>query len=203
MVTKLSRGVCLGVAAGLLLIPDSTGALAQPVHGSRQPHVLDSAGHTGAQVRMRRRFWPRVRIPDPIARHMVVEALDSASLQFEAPRCRALLTEFSGRDGRPLATNLAALSVDAPTYLTMVMFIDGSRDQFCSDGVLAFTSPGSRVVRVCANRLTGLPRDRPDYITAALIHEILHTLGLGENPPSSKEITARVLASCRAEDLVR
>ena len=29
-----------------------------------------------------------------------------------------------------------------------------------------------------------------------LIHETLHTLGLGENPPSSREITSRVLARC-------
>jgi hypothetical protein len=33
---------------------------------------------------------------------------------------------------------------------------------------------------------------------AIVIHEALHTLGLGENPPSSAEITARVLASCRS-----
>jgi hypothetical protein len=35
------------------------------------------------------------------------------------------------------------------------------------------------------------------YAGAVVIHEILHTLGLSENPPSSKEITDRVLARCR------
>jgi hypothetical protein len=30
-----------------------------------------------------------------------------------------------------------------------------------------------------------------------VIHEILHTLGLGENPPTSVEITQRVEARCR------
>jgi len=29
-----------------------------------------------------------------------------------------------------------------------------------------------------------------------MIHEALHTLGLGENPPTSAEITERVLARC-------
>jgi hypothetical protein len=29
-----------------------------------------------------------------------------------------------------------------------------------------------------------------------IIHEVLHTLGLGENPPPSADITARVMARC-------
>jgi hypothetical protein len=30
-----------------------------------------------------------------------------------------------------------------------------------------------------------------------VIHEMLHTLGLGENPPTTLEITERVRARCR------
>jgi len=30
-----------------------------------------------------------------------------------------------------------------------------------------------------------------------VIHEVLHTLGLGENPPTSTEITLRVEGRCR------
>jgi hypothetical protein len=30
----------------------------------------------------------------------------------------------------------------------------------------------------------------------AVIHEALHTLGLGENPPDSREITRRVAERC-------
>jgi hypothetical protein len=29
-----------------------------------------------------------------------------------------------------------------------------------------------------------------------VIHEMLHSLGLGENPPSSREITKQVTARC-------
>jgi hypothetical protein len=32
---------------------------------------------------------------------------------------------------------------------------------------------------------------------AMVIHEMLHTLGLGENPPSTFEITERVRQRCR------
>jgi hypothetical protein len=31
----------------------------------------------------------------------------------------------------------------------------------------------------------------------AVVHELLHSLGLGENPPTSREITAQVLKRCR------
>jgi hypothetical protein len=34
------------------------------------------------------------------------------------------------------------------------------------------------------------------HVEAILIHELLHSLGLGENPPSSDYITSRVRARC-------
>ena len=88
------------------------------------------------------------------------------------------------------------MAVDIHVYLTMVTFIDDTRHRLCVSGVLAFTAPGSRVVRVCVEELNRINAQQPDYVVASLIHEILHTLGLGENPPSSREITARVLARC-------
>jgi hypothetical protein len=33
---------------------------------------------------------------------------------------------------------------------------------------------------------------------AYVIHEMLHSLGLGENPPSSLAITAKVMSRCHA-----
>jgi len=39
-------------------------------------------------------------------------------------------------------------------------------------------------------------RNDPAYAEMILIHELLHTLGLGENPPTSLEITARVTERC-------
>jgi hypothetical protein len=70
-----------------------------------------------------------------------------------------------------------------------------SRHRQCLGGALAFTTPGSRVVRVCGDELMR-PSRHPDDIVAMVIHETLHTLGLPENPPSSVEITRRVLARC-------
>jgi hypothetical protein len=66
----------------------------------------------------------------------------------------------------------------------------------CTKGAVAFTAPGIRIVRLCATEVTRVSQLRPDYVAGALIHEMLHTLGLGENPPASHEITRRVLDRC-------
>jgi hypothetical protein len=62
--------------------------------------------------------------------------------------------------------------------------------------VVAFTVPGSRVVRICVDELKRTWRQDREHTIAAFIHELLHTLGLRENPPSSSTITSRVLARC-------
>jgi len=41
-------------------------------------------------------------------------------------------------------------------------------------------------------------RDENPWLSEFMvIHEMLHTLGLGENPPSSFEITEQVMRRCR------
>jgi hypothetical protein len=62
---------------------------------------------------------------------------------------------------------------------------------------LAYTARGSRVVFVCGPRFLKHRAKDPSYTEFIVIHELLHTLGLGENPPHSLEITARVNAVCR------
>ena len=53
------------------------------------------------------------------------------------------------------------------------------------------------MVYVCGRAFKKLADRNPVMAQAVVIHEALHTLGLGENPPSSTEITARVLARCK------
>jgi hypothetical protein len=143
--------------------------------------------------------WPRLHMPDPVARHAAHKALDDAWQLLAERDCSALLAGFSDASGRPLEEHLGSLSVDPQTYLTMVVFIDGSREVACGEGGFAFTAPGSRVVRLCVDVLKRTWQQSPRYTAASFIHEILHTLGLGENPPSSKDITQRVLAACHRD----
>jgi hypothetical protein len=143
--------------------------------------------------------WPRVQIPDPVAGHASRQALDQARRMLTKPRCRSVLTQFADREGHALADRLDALEVDAQTYLSMIVFYDGTRHRSCVTGVIAFTTPGSRVVHLCLDELKRTWQQKPTHVVAALIHELLHTLGLGENPPSPHEITRRVLQECSEE----
>lgn len=143
--------------------------------------------------------WPLVQIPDPVAGRNSRQALDRARRLLAEPRCRSLLTRFADKEGHALADRLETLGVDAQTYLTMIVFSDGTRNRSCVEGVIAFTRPGSREVYLCINELKRTWQQRPTYVAAVFIHEVLHTLGLGENPPSTQEITRRVLEQCREE----
>jgi hypothetical protein len=137
-----------------------------------------------------------VRIPDPVARWAAIDALEAASARCADAECSRVLTDFEDGDSRSLADQLSSIAVDIQAYLRMVTFIDDMRHPRCVSGVLAITSPGSRVVRVCVGELKEINAQQPEYIVATFIHEILHTLGLRENPPSSREITKRVIARC-------
>ena len=63
-------------------------------------------------------------------------------------------------------------------------------------GAVATTSPGSRFVMICGKQFLEAHAAGDGYAADLIIHEELHSLGLGENPPSSAEITARVIARC-------
>ena len=59
-------------------------------------------------------------------------------------------------------------------------------------GAAAFTAAGAAVF-VCGTNFQTRGRG---FRENALIHEMLHTLGLRENPPSSAEISRRVAERC-------
>src|SRR5437763_1807249 len=158
--------------------------------------VVVSAGAAGQDARNSKASWPLVHVPDPIANYLMGEVLEKASGLLAEPGCGSVLTDFSDQHGKPLAARLVTLDVDIRTYASMIVFIDDSRHPHCASGAIAFTEPGGRVVRLCVDRLKeAWSRDRT-FTLAVVIHELLHTLGLGENPPTSKEITTQVLARC-------
>jgi len=126
-------------------------------------------------------------------------AVVGARRRLEQPACRGLFAEFSDASGRTLQENLDALGETGGTYLARILFADGTGRPRCkARGAFAFTTVGSRVVYVCGREFKDLAGRSPVRAQAIVIHEALHTLGLGENPPSSSEITARVLARCQS-----
>jgi hypothetical protein len=128
---------------------------------------------------------------------LLERAREGAARKLEQPRCRFLLEEFRDKQGRTLAENLVMWDRSASEYLRMVPFRDGSVHPPCTSGrSTLFTVVGSFPVFVCPN-FRKEARDNPWAAENWVIHEMLHTLGLGEDPPASREITQRVNERCQ------
>ena len=124
-------------------------------------------------------------------------AREGAARRLAQPDCAAIFRDFAGAAGQPLQEKLDAYGLTGPEYLSLIYFADGVEGGRCGDEmVLATTTPGSRLVSVC-RRFARAYRDDPTWGEIVVIHEALHTLGLGENPPSSAEISIRVADRCR------
>jgi hypothetical protein len=128
---------------------------------------------------------------------VVVISLDYAREWLEVPECRAIYDDFSDARGRPLSAVLRERGLSPAQALKDLTFEIGDWAGRCQEpGVVAFTAVGTPVVKLCLYRLVEMFRRDPREATAIVLHEQLHTLGLGENPPSSREITLRILERC-------
>lgn len=121
-------------------------------------------------------------------------ALRGALRKLENPACQQIVDDFTDREGRPLRERLGGST--PAEYLARLVIRDGEvpkgSHRCASPGASAFTAGGAAVF-VCGSNFHSQPRGlRED----AFIHEMLHTLGLRENPPSSAEITRRVVERC-------
>jgi hypothetical protein len=127
----------------------------------------------------------------------VRRVLAAADRRLDRAACLEVLTDFRDASGRTLREVLDAHEVTARGYLRWISFADGGDSRPCrSRGTLAATEPTSRVVFICPKAFVEAASATPEDAEATLIHEMLHSLGLGENPPSSREITERVRARC-------
>ena len=134
---------------------------------------------------------------DPVVKAAVSRAFAIALERLGHEPCLQIFSEFNDGAGRPLTENLEALNLTASGQLTSIRVADGANEKTCSDpGVLAFTHPGASTIYVCGHRFATLARMNPRLAAALILHEQLHSLGLGENPPESRQITASVLRGC-------
>jgi hypothetical protein len=142
-------------------------------------------------------FMLRSLMP-PGAQHVALRrATMGARQRLAQHECQQVFSEFKDASGRSLQEKLDALGQTAASYLGLILFADGAKLRRCQDpNIFAMTDPGGRVVYVCGRQFAFVDGNNPTLTEAFLIHEELHSLGLGENPPSQKEITARVLARC-------
>jgi hypothetical protein len=132
----------------------------------------------------------RLTFPDRVAIRL---GLQVALETLNQPGCSAIYEEFRLPDGCTPRCELDRRRIGPQELLKTLVFADGSGDRVCSNGrALLTTTPGSLLIHVCP----GFARLQSRLRASLIIHESLHALGLGENPPSSKEITNRVEHRC-------
>ena len=133
---------------------------------------------------------------DATARFALERAAKAAAERLERPGCQKVLSDFRDVSGHTIQERLDALGDTPRQYLARLTFRDAF-DHRCQDSItLAFTYLESHDVFVCGTQFWQAYQKRPAYVEALIIHEMMHTLGLGENPPSSLEIHAQVLKRC-------
>ncbi len=155
------------------------------------PVALVMAGPSGAQA-----VEPAphtILVTGPAALD-ITNALRGALRKLGNPSCQQLLDEFTDTEGRPLRENPGGAT--PAEYLAHLRIHDGEipkgSRRCASPGAAAFTAGGAAVF-VCGTSFTSRGRG---FRENALIHEMLHTLGLRENTLSSAEISRRVAERC-------
>ena len=140
--------------------------------------------------------WTRVYIEDAFTGDAARKDAPGRVRAAGEAACQSV-SEFRDGRGLPLTEKLGELGVTPQGYLRLVVFLDGDGSPQCGKaGVLAFTSRNSRVVYLCGRDFERAERRDPRETQVTIIHELLHSLGLGENPPSPRDISFQVLQRC-------
>jgi hypothetical protein len=145
--------------------------------------------------------------PPPRLTRRDARAVDAAragaAKRLEREECRKILSDFTDAQGRTLPQNLDEWGMSPADYISLIPFVDGSSQALCRQGrtkTALVASPGVRRVFVCPS-LADVQLRQPGIAESMVLHESLHTPGLGEAPqpgaPTSIEITQRVEARCR------
>ena len=137
-----------------------------------------------------------VRALDPSDANVAEVARQGAIARLRNPDCRQVLSDFIDGKGRKLHENLQAFGVGPDEYLAMLPLLDGETRPLCkANQSQLLTSAGVPRVFVCKAFLETVYQRRV-MAEVYVIHEMLHTLGLGENPPTSHDITQKVVKRC-------
>ena len=134
---------------------------------------------------------------DSDTKFAVQGAVEGAAARLSHPGCQEVLADFADESGQDLRTRLLARGMSPADAFASLRLVDSQRAPQCRTGTtLAFTQIGSTVIHVCGAPF--MKRSLRNRLTAEiiLIHEFLHTLGLGENPPTSDAITVQVNLRC-------
>jgi hypothetical protein len=110
-------------------------------------------------------------------------SISRAMLKAQDPACLTTLEHFG------IVTTPANIEIK----FQFLKFEVGS-EKVCKGNTSAYTHRNGSTVWICVERFNRL---HPLEADAAIIHELFHTVGLDENPPTSLEITKQVVARCQ------
>jgi len=117
--------------------------------------------------------------------------------RLKAEECRAIFTDFEDMDGRPLAEKLERAGTSPADHLASLEWVNGSQHPTCRNPNIFFvTVVGGDRIYVCPKQFSEYATTQPIKAAGLVLHEELHSLGLGENPPTSIEISRQVFARC-------
>ena len=134
---------------------------------------------------------------DSDSKFAVEGAVKGAAVRLARSSCQDVLSDFEDDSGRTLQTALLASGRSPAEAFAALRFVDSRTATQCQAGTtLAFTQTGSPAIHVCGRQF--VKRSMRNRLTAEIIviHEFLHSLGLGESPPSSQAITEQVVVRC-------
>jgi hypothetical protein len=124
-------------------------------------------------------------------------AVEGAAARLARPDCQEIFADFEDQSGQRLSTKLMASGKRPLDAFGELRFLDDRGARQClRKGPVAFTRAGSSSIRVCTERFKHAFRSNHKSTEIILIHEFLHALGLGENPPTSHAITEQVNVRC-------
>src|SRR5262245_4750398 len=149
------------------------------------------AGRAGAQTPVLLGYM------DGDIRLAVRRAVEGGAARLARPGCQDVFADFTDEGGQRLSTRLAASGKSPTEAFSVLRFFDDGAAPQCSAGTtLAFTQTGSGLIRVCGRQFRDQFQQNRTTTEIVVIHEFLHSLGLGENPPSSQAITEQVVVRC-------
>ena len=134
---------------------------------------------------------------DVLSEIAVNHAVEGASRRLARPSCGLILSDFEDRPGRTLSMRLQGQRMSLAEHIAAIRFVDASTSSLCRTAAIAFTKAGSYTIEICAldfKRLFDRERRRAEFV---IIHELLHSLGLGENPPTDRVIDRQIAVRCR------
>ena len=129
---------------------------------------------------------------------LVHAAVEGAAHRLAVPECQTVLDDFRDSQGHAPSAALASSKMSHVEFLSSLYFADGDGTPQChlAHAPVAYTSPGRHTILVCSAPFASLFKAGPRDAQVVVIHEMLHALGLAENPPTSAAITAQVMRRC-------